>query len=201
MVGLPATIDNDVAGTDTTIGFDTAVNTALDAIDKIRDTAVSYERIFVVEVMGRTRGFLALDIGFTSGAGVILVPEIKYDLDAVCEDVREYERKGKATTIIVAAEGIGDTSEVAKFIEKCTDYEVRWSKLGYIQRGGAPTARSRMLASMFGVKAVDLLLNGDKNKMVGLRGGDIISVDLEYACNTVKPLDEGLFKLAKELAI
>jgi 6-phosphofructokinase 1 len=200
MIGIPATIDNDVAGTDTTIGFDTAVNTDLNAIDKIRDTALSLERIFVVEVMGRNRGFLALEVGLTAGAGIILVPEIKFSLDKICEKIRAFSEKGKATTIIVAAEGIGDTMTVANNIEKKTNFEVRFSKLGYIQRGGSPTARSRLLANLFGVKAVELLLEGAKNKMVGIRGRNIVSVNLEYACNTWKPLDKKLYKLAEELA-
>lgn len=201
IIGIPATIDNDVAGTDTTIGFDTAVNTALDAVDKIRDTALSHERVFVVEVMGRNRGFLALEVGLTGGAGVILVPEIKFSLDNVCKRLRSYEERGKATTIIVAAEGIGDTSAVADYIEKNTKFEVRFSKLGHIQRGGSPTARSRLLASLFGAKAVELLLEGAKNKMVGLKGRNIVSVDFDYACNARKPLDKKLYKLAEDLAV
>ena len=201
MIGIPATIDNDVAGTDATIGFDTAVNTALDAIDKIRDTALSHERIFVVEVMGKNRGFLALEVGLTAGAGVILVPEIKFNLDKACKKVRGYEERGKATTIIVAAEGIGDSSAVAEYIEKNTKFEVRFSKLGHIQRGGSPTARSRLLASLFGTRAVELLLEGAKNKMVGLRGRTLVSVEFDYACNARKPLDKKLYKLAEELAV
>ncbi|MDQ1280449.1 MAG: 6-phosphofructokinase 1 [Thermoproteota archaeon] len=201
IIGIPATIDNDVAGTDSTIGFDTAVNTALDAIDKIRDTALSHERIFVVEVMGRNRGFLALEVGLAGGAGVILIPEIKFKLDTMCKRLRVYEESGKASTIIVAAEGIGDTAAVVNYIEKNTKYEVRFTKLGHIQRGGSPTARSRLLADLFAAKAVELLLQGAKDKMVGLKGNSVISVDFNYACNAKKPLDKRLYKLAEDLAV
>ncbi|MCJ7770183.1 6-phosphofructokinase, partial [Candidatus Bathyarchaeota archaeon] len=167
---IPATIDNDVYGTDETIGFDTAVNTAVEAIDKIRDTAVSLERIFVVEVMGRNRGFLALHVGLAVGASLILVPEIQCPLQTVVNVLEENAERGKTTSIIVAAEGIENTDAVVSYIEKSTEYEVRLSKLGYIQRGGSPTARSRLLADLFGAKAVELLLGGEKNKMVGLDG-------------------------------
>ena len=201
VVGLPATIDNDVAETDETIGFDTAVNTALDAIGKIRDTASSYERVFVVEVMGRDRGFLALEVGFTAGAGVILVPEKKFELKEIWERTLTYQKHGKATTIIVAAEGIENTQTVIESIEKNTPFEVRYSKLGYIQRGGSPTARSRHLASLFGVFAIDKLLSGAKRSMVGIRGMTIVYRDLEKVIKKRKLLDEKLLALSMELAI
>jgi len=149
IVGMPATIDNDVYGTDETIGFDTAVNTALTEIDKIRDTAISHERIFIAEVMGRTRGFLATTIGLTAGAELILVPEVKTDEKKIAKRLAENTRKGKKSGIIVAAEGIGDTRKLAADIEKQTGSEVRLSILGYAQRGGSPTARSRLLANLF----------------------------------------------------
>jgi 6-phosphofructokinase 1 len=201
IIGIPATIDNDVAGTDTTIGFDTAVNTALNAIDKIRDTALSHERVFVVEVMGRDRGFLALEVGLTAGAGIILVPEIECSLKKIIEIIKGYEEKGKATTIIVAAEGIGNTSSVVNYIEKHTSFDVRLSKLGYIQRGGSPTAHSRLLANLFGAKAVEIFLEGAKNKMIGLQDNNLVAVDLDYACNTRKPLNKNLYELAEKLAV
>lgn len=201
VVGVPATIDNDVAETDETIGFDTAVNTAVSAIDRIRDTALSYERVFVVEVMGRDRGFLALEVGLTAGAGVILVPEIEFDLDGVCERLMTYHERGKATSIIVAAEGIGDTSAVVRCIEEKTSFEVRFTKLGYIQRGGSPTARSRRLASVFGVHAVELLLSGAGRSMVGIQGTTIVHRDLEEVTKKRKTLDEKLYELAMELAM
>lgn len=201
VIGVPATIDNDVAGTDETIGFDTAVNTAVSAIDKIRDTALSSERIFVVEVMGRDRGFLALEVGLTAGAGVILVPEIEFCLDEVCRKLLSYAERGKATTIIVAAEGIGDTSAIVEYIEKKTPFEARLTKLGYIQRGGSPTARSRHLASTFGVHAVDLLLSGAKEIMVGIHGNSIVHRNLKEVTNKRKALDRKLYELSMELAL
>jgi len=201
VVGVPATIDNDVAETDDTIGFDTAVNTAVDAIDKIRDTALSHERVFVVEVMGRDRGFLALEVGLTVGAGVILVPEIEFDLGEVCKRLMAYQERGKATSIIVAAEGIGDTSTVVKYIGENTPFEVRFTKLGYIQRGGSPTARSRRLASLFGVHAVELLLSRAKSSMVGIQGTTIVYKDLEEVAKKRKELDKELYELAMDLAI
>jgi 6-phosphofructokinase 1 len=200
-IGIPATIDNDVFGTEETIGFDTAVNTAVSAIDKIRDTALSHERVFVIEVMGRERGFLAMHIGICAGASVILVPEIPYEIEDVCRKLKSFEERGKATSIIVAAEGIGNTADVSLAIEKKTGFEVRFSKLGYIQRGGPPTARSRLLADIFGSKAVELLLTGLKNKMVGLEEGMFTSVDLVDAAFRRKDLDMRLYKLAEDLAV
>ncbi|MFQ6095374.1 MAG: 6-phosphofructokinase [Candidatus Bathyarchaeia archaeon] len=200
VVAIPATIDNDVAGTDTTIGFDTAVNTALSAIDKIRDTATSHERIFVVEVMGRRRGFLALEVGLAGGAEEILIPEIKFSLDEICQRLKQARREGKTSEIIVMAEGAGDSSEIVKCIAERTGYQVRLTVLGYIQRGGIPTALSRSLASQFGNEAVRLLLDGRDQRMVGVRDGKITSVELEYVCKTEKKLDLKLYQLAKVLS-
>jgi 6-phosphofructokinase 1 len=201
IVGVPATIDNDVFGTDETIGFDTAVNTAVAEIDKIRDTAISHERIFIVEVMGRTRGFLASTVGLTVGAETILVPEVKYKKEEILRTLKENSHKGKKSGIIVAAEGIGDTSKLAKEIEKSTGEEVRLSILGYAQRGGNPTARSRLLASLFADKAVELLSEGQGSRIVGLQNGKITSITLEKSCKTEKPLDLSILKLARVLAI
>ena len=200
IVGVPASIDNDVFGTDETIGFDTAVNTAVNAIDKIRDTAVSLERIFIVEVMGRTRGFLALNVGVTVGAEMILVPEVKYENEKIFSTIKESKEKGKRSAIIVAAEGIGDTRQLASGIEKATGAEVRLSVLGYTQRGGNPSARSRLLASLFADQAVELLSKGQGNRAVVLRNGEITSIGLEESCKTEKLLDLGLLNLARVLA-
>jgi 6-phosphofructokinase 1 len=200
IVGVPASIDNDVFGTDETIGFDTAVNTAVNEIDKIRDTAISHERIFIVEVMGRTRGFLASVVGLTVGAEVILVPEVKVDKRKVTGILEENSVKGKKSGIIVAAEGIGDTRQLGAEIEKDMKTEVRLTVLGYAQRGGSPTARSRLLASLFASKAVDLLSKDQGNKIVGLQDGDITSIDLEKSSAAEKPLDLSLLDLAKVLA-
>lgn len=200
IMGIPATIDNDVYGTDETIGFDTAVNTAVTEIDKIRDTAISHERVFIVEVMGRTRGFLASTVGLTVGAEVILVPEVKYKKERIFKTIRENSAKGKKSGIIVAAEGIGDTRKIAREIEENTGAEVRLSILGYAQRGGNPTARSRLLASLFADKTVELLSEEQENRIVGLQNGKVTSIELEKSCKTKKPLDLNLLRLANVLA-
>jgi 6-phosphofructokinase 1 len=200
IVGVPATIDNDVYGTDETIGFDTAVNTAVAEIDKIRDTAISHERIFVVEVMGRKRGFLALAVGLTVGAEVILVPEVPINMEEVYRTVKENAAKGKRSGIIVAAEGVGDTRKIASQIEQNTGVEVRLSIVGYAQRGGSPTARSRLLASLFAEEAVQLVSRGVGSRVVGLQKGEITNISLEESCKNQKPLDTKLLELAKTLA-
>jgi len=200
IVGVPATIDNDVYGTDETIGFDTAVNTAVAEIDKIRDTAISHERIFIVEVMGRNRGFLALTAGITSGAEIIIVPEIKLKKENMFRTLDENSRKGKKSSIIVKAEGAGDANELAREIEKLTGSEVRISVLGYAQRGGSPSARSRLLASLFGEKAVELFSRGQCGRIVGLQNGQVSTISLERSCKTEKPLDMNLMLLANMLA-
>ncbi|MCD6464970.1 6-phosphofructokinase [Candidatus Bathyarchaeota archaeon] len=201
MIGVPATIDNDVSGTDTTIGFDTAVNTALNAIDKIRDTATSHERIFIVEVMGRRRGFLALEVGLAGGAEIILIPEIKLDLSKVCERIKRDREEGKISEIIVMAEGAGDSRLLTEYIAEETGYNVRLAVLGHIQRGGVPTARSRILACEFGCKAVELLLTGEQKRMVGIKGGEITSVDLDYSWMVEKKIDLDRHKLAEILSL
>jgi 6-phosphofructokinase 1 len=199
IVGIPASIDNDVFGTDETIGFDTAVNTAVTEIDKIRDTAVSLERIFIVEVMGRTRGFLALTVGVTVGAEMILIPEVKYENEKIFQTIREAKQRGKKSVIIIAAEGIGDTRQLADEIEKATDAEVRLSVLGYTQRGGNPSARSRLLASLFANKAVELISEHQKNKVVVLHNCKITTMELEESCKTEKSIDLSLLDLARVL--
>ena len=201
IIGVPASIDNDVFGTDETIGFDSAVNTAIAEIDKIRDTAISLERIFIVEVMGRTRGFIALTVGVTAGAEIILIPEVKYENEKIFSTIREFREKGKRSAIIVAAEGIGDTRQLASEIEKATGAEVRLSVLGYTQRGGNPSGRSRLLANLFANEAVELLSKGQGNRAVVLQNGKITSMALEESCKTEKPIDSGLLELAKILAI
>jgi 6-phosphofructokinase 1 len=200
MVGIPATIDNDVYGTDETIGFDTAVNTAVGTIDKIRDTAISHERIFIVEVMGRKRGFLALEVGISVGAEVILIPERPMELNQVVRLMEDSAKKGKRAAIIVAAEGCGSTSKLAMDMQQKTDSEVRLSILGYAQRGGSPTARSRLLASLFAEKAVELICKSQRNKAVGLQNGQIVGFDLEKAANSKKSIDLRLLEVADMLA-
>jgi 6-phosphofructokinase 1 len=200
IVGIPATIDNDVFGTDETIGFDTAVNTAVNEIDKIRDTAISHERVFIVEVMGRKRGFLALTVGLTVGAEIVLIPEVENEKENIFKTLKENSAKGKKSGIIVAAEGIAGISELAREIEENTGAEVRLSILGYAQRGGNPTARSRLLANLFANKAVELLSKEQGNRIVGLQKGEIASIELGKSSETEKPLDLNLLKLANILA-
>jgi 6-phosphofructokinase 1 len=200
IVGIPASIDNDIFGTDETIGFDTALNTAVDEIDKIRDTAISHERIFIVEVMGRARGFLAVTVGLTVGAEIILVPEVKFNVKKIVQKLEENSAKGKKSGIIIAAEGVGDTRKLGQEIEKEAGVEVRLSVLGYAQRGGSPTGRSRLLADLFADKAVELLLKEEDKRIVCLQKGKITSIDLEESCRTEKPLDLDLLKLASVLA-
>jgi len=200
VVGIPASIDNDLSGTDTTIGFDTAVNTAVVAIDKIRDTATSHERVFVVEVMGRHRGFLALEVGLTAGAEIILIPEIEHDMTSVCRRLREGYDRGKKSAIIVMAEGAGDCAEIARDLEERTGFEVRLTRLGHMQRGGSPTAYSRLLACRMGAASIEFLLDGKVRHMTGLQGGRIVPVDLEYACTVEKPIDEYLYELGHVLS-
>jgi 6-phosphofructokinase 1 len=200
IVGIPATIDNDVFGTDETIGFDTAVNTAVNEIDKIRDTAISHERVFIVEVMGRKRGFLALTVGLTVGAEIVLIPEVENEKENIFKTLKENSAKGKKSGIIVAAEGIAGISELAREIEENTGAEVRLSILGYAQRGGNPTARSRLLANLFANKAVELLSKEQGNRIVGLQRGEITSIELGKSSETEKPLDLNLLKLADILA-
>ena len=201
MLGIPATIDNDVYGTDETIGFDTAVNTAVGSIDKIRDTAISHERIFIVEVMGRKRGFLALEVGMCVGAEVILIPECPMELKDVIKVMEDNAKKGKRAGIIVAAEGCGNSTKLTMDLQKQTESEVRLSILGYSQRGGSPTARSRLLASLFAEKAIQLACEGKGNMAVGLHKGSVVSFELEKSARKQKPLDMRLLKVAEMLAI
>jgi 6-phosphofructokinase 1 len=200
MAGVPATIDNDVYGTEETIGFDTAVNTNVATIDKIRDTATALDRIFIVEVMGRTRGFIAAMVGLTSGAEIILVPEVPLDREAIYRAVNAHAGEGKKSGIIVAAEGMGDTGQLARDVEANTGLDTRLSIVGYAQRGGSPTARSRYLANLFGEKAVQLLADGNRDQVVGLRDGRITAISLEESASTVKPLDMSQLRLADALA-
>ncbi|MFP3984452.1 MAG: 6-phosphofructokinase [Candidatus Bathyarchaeia archaeon] len=201
IIGVPATIDNDVAETDTTIGFDTAVNTALFTIDRIRDTATSHERVFVVEVMGRKRGFLALEVGFAEGAEFILVPEIGYNIQKICRKLKQGRQKGKTSEIIVMAEGAGDSATIVKQIRKETGYDVRLTVIGHAQRGGPPTAQSRVLGNQFGTHAVELLLKDAEKNMVGIKGQKIVSVGLDHAWKKRKDLNMDLYRWAEILSL
>jgi len=180
-IGIPASIDNDVNGIDMTIGTDTAVNTALDAIDKIRDTATSMERIFVVEVMGRDSGYIALTVALAGGCEGVIIPEKELNLEDICHDIVHGNLVGKMSWIIVVAEGAGRADDIAKRITDMTSLETRTVVLGHVQRGGSPTAVSRTLALDLGKVAVDCLLAGKTDKVVGLSCGKIVEVDLEHA--------------------
>lgn len=201
VIGIPASIDNDIYGTDESIGFDTAIDTAVEAIDKIRDTAISFERVFIVEVMGREHGFLALAIGLASGAEFILIPEIKFNISKICQRLRKGKEIGKTSWLIIYAEGCGDPHILAKKINQRTKLETRVSSLGYIQRGGRPYARSRILASQFGAFAIKLITKKIKNQVVVLRNGKIKSIPLSLVVKREKSIDASTLKLADKLAI
>ena len=200
VVGIPATIDNDVAGTDYSIGFDTALNVIIDIMSKIRDTASSHERIFVVEVMGRNSGMIAVNTGIACGADYILIPEIEFDLAKIASQIKNH-REGKRHTLVVVAEGAASASDVASSIKLLAGHEVRISVLGYIQRGGSPSALDRILAAGFGKKAVDLLLEGESDCMIGIKSMKIETSKFEDILETKKSIDEDLYRLAHILAL
>lgn len=201
IVGIPASIDNDIYGTDETIGFDTACNTALEAINKIKDTAISFERIFVVEVMGRKRGFLTLEVGIVSGADAILIPEVESPITEIVKGLKKERKKGQTDAIIVMAEGITERDKITSIIEEKTKCSTRKSALGYIQRGGAPTRRSRMLAIEFASHAYELIkTNPTRPAMVGLDGEEIITMDLEQSVSGYKEIDLENYKLHRLLS-
>lgn len=199
--GIPATIDNDVKGTDFTIGFDTALNTIIEAIDKIRDTATSHERTYVVEVMGRDAGDLALWAGLADGAESILIPEYEANLERVTDRLRKGMERGKKHSIIILAEGAGKASDVAAYIEENTGLDTRITVLGHIQRGGSPTAQDRVLASRLGARAVELLLEGTSGFMAGIRSNALIHEPFAEALAQKKPYDNSLYELSKQLSI
>jgi 6-phosphofructokinase 1 len=201
VVGVPATIDNDVYGTDFTIGFDTAVNTAVQSVDKIRDTAQSHDRIFLIEVMGRQAGFIGLAVGVAGGAEHVLIPETKSDLDALCEEARSWARKRKGSRIIIVSEGdeLGGAAEIGRKIAEKTGIDFRVCVLGHTQRGGGPTARDRILASVLGSGAVKALLDGEKHVMVGEVNGKVLRTPLRDTWEKKKRIDERLAQLCEIL--
>ncbi|HLV23319.1 MAG TPA: 6-phosphofructokinase [Moheibacter sp.] len=203
-IGLPGTIDNDIFGTDFTIGYDTALNTVIEAIDRIRDSATSHNRVFFVEVMGRDAGFIALNSGIASGAQDILIPEIKDSLENLFESLQKSEQSGKNSSIVVVAEGeeLGSVYDLAKATQqKFPDYEIRVTVLGHIQRGGNPTCMDRVLASRLGVAAVEGLLEGKTDVMAGLRSNKIVYTPIRDAIKKHNEIDQELIKVAKILAI
>ncbi|OIJ10953.1 6-phosphofructokinase [Anaerobacillus arseniciselenatis] len=200
-VGVPGTIDNDIPGTDFTIGFDTALNTIIEAIDKIRDTATSHERTYVIEVMGRDAGDLALWAGLADGAETILIPEENYEMDDVIARLKRGHARGKKHSIIIVAEGVGSGIDIGKEIQEQTKLETRVTVLGHIQRGGSPTAADRVLASRLGAKAVELLLEGQAGKMVGIESNELVSHDIDDALAKKHAVDQRMYQLSKELSI
>ena len=199
-IGLPGTIDLDIACTDYTIGFDTAVNTAMEAIDKIRDTSTSHERCSIVEVMGRNAGYIALWCGFANGAEDILLPE-RYDGDeqALINRVIENRKRGKKHNIIINAEGIGHSTSMAKRIEAATGIETRATILGHMQRGGTPTCKDRVYASIMGAKAAILLAEGKSNRLVAYKNGEFVDYDIQEALNMTKDISEEQYAISKML--
>ncbi len=202
IIGLPGTIDLDIAYTDYTIGFDTAVNTAMEAIDKLRETSNSHDRCSVVEVMGRSAGYIALWCGIANGAEEILLPEnFDNDYNKLVAQIKKNKELGSTHQIIINAEGVGHSEELAKYIEENTGIETRATVLGHIQRGGTPTARDRVYASMMGAYAVDLIDKGAKNRLVGYREGKFYDVDIMEGFAMRKTIDNYMYEVANELAI
>jgi len=200
-IGIASTIDNDLWGTDYTIGFDTAVNTAINAIDKIRDTAESHNLTFIVEVMGRNAGFIAIDAGIAGGADIILVPEIKFSVEKIVDNIKRDMEKRKLHYIIVCAEGAIHARDLEKEIHKYVDIDTRVAVLGHIQRGGSPSRFDRMLASELGERAVNALLEGEKGKVVGIKHNRIVLIPVQDAVTNKKHLNKKLYKLAEELSV
>lgn len=200
VMGVPGSIDNDISGTDFSIGFDTAVNTAIGAIDRVRDTAYSHERVFVVEVMGRRNGFIALEAGLSGGAEAILIPEIPYSLLEICDDLRSADTKGKRSSIIVVAEGAARAADIKEFIQRNTGFEARYLVLGHMQRGGSPTSFDRVLALRLGALAANRLLAGFSAEMVGVDGNKLVSHPLTYVLSTERNIDPEKLLLAGVMA-
>lgn len=199
-IGLPGTIDLDIACTDYTIGFDTAVNTAMEAIDKVRDTSTSHERCSIIEVMGRNAGYIALWCGFANGAEDILLPE-RYNGDeqSLINRIIDNRKRGKRHHIIINAEGIGHSTSMAKRIEAATGIETRATILGHMQRGGAPTCKDRVYASIMGAKAVELLCEGKSNRIVGYKDGEYVDFDIQEALNMTKDISDEQYRISKML--
>lgn len=203
-IGLPGTIDNDLYGTDTTIGYDTALNTILDAVDKIRDTATSHERLFFVEVMGRDAGFLALNGAIAAGAEAAIIPEFSTEVDQLAEFIKNGFRKSKSSSIVLVAESeiTGGAMALAERVKnEYPQYDVRVSILGHLQRGGRPTAHDRIIASRMGVASIQALLEGQRNVMIGIENNKIVYVPFAKAIKNDKPIDRELVNVLHELSI
>ncbi|MBL8087283.1 MAG: 6-phosphofructokinase [Chthonomonas sp.] len=194
VMGVPGSIDNDIAGTDFSIGFDTAVNTAMEAIDKVRDTAYSHERVFVIEVMGRRNGFIALEVGLAAGAEAVIIPEVPYSILDICDSLKAMHDRGKRSSIIVVAEGAARASDIKDFITKSTGFEARYLVLGHMQRGGSPTGFDRVLGLRLGAFAANRLISGFKGEMVGVDGSKLVSHPISYVLSSERTIEaEKLF--------
>lgn len=201
-VGIPGTIDNDISSTDYTIGFDTAMNTAMHMVDNIRDTSQSHDRCSVVEVMGRNAGYLALHTGIACGATAILVPERTYNLERdVIAKITKTQQTGKKNFIVVVAEGVGGTENIARQIQELTGIDTRATILGHVQRGGSPTVRDRVLATQLGYHAVELLEQGIGNRVVGIKEDKVVDFDIDEALDMDKPFEEELYEIANAVSI
>lgn len=194
-IGLPGTIDNDIACTEYTIGYDTAMNTAMEAIDKLRDTTQSHDRCSVVEVMGRKAGYIAVNVGIAAGAEAVITLERGYDLEAIAKNMLETSKGGKTHFIIVVAEGVGKSEYIARTLQDMTGFESRATVLGHVQRGGAPTVRDRVMATAMGYHAVELLEKGIGNRVVGLKDNKIYDVDIQEALSMKKPFEDNLYDI------
>ncbi|MDY3928754.1 MAG: 6-phosphofructokinase [Clostridia bacterium] len=201
-IAMPGTIDNDIDCSEYTVGYDTCLNTVIEAVDKLRDTSSSHERCSVVEVMGRGAGYIAIETAIACGAEVVLIPEEPFDFQKDVIDVIEKgKERGKKHSIVIVAEGVGGTVEIAKKIEKQTGIESRATILGHVQRGGSPSVRDRVIASQMGARSVELLLEGKSNRIVCMQHNEIVDVDIEEGLNMKKHVSKDLIKLAKQLAI
>lgn len=199
VVGIPGTIDNDLAYTDYTLGFDTAVNTVLWAINNLRDTMTSHDRVSLVKVMGRRCGDIAMYAGICGGAEYILVPEIPYDIKAIAEDIKKSKERGKTSNIIVLAEGAGNETEIKTLVSVLSGADVKVTTLGHIQRGGSPSMADRMLAARFGTRATELLIEGKTNRVIGIKNNKIVDLDIAEALSETKQIDKHLYDMASKL--
>ena len=200
-IGVPGTIDNDIACTEYTIGFDTAMNTAMEMVDKIRDTAQSHDRCSVIEVMGRHAGYIAVQTGIAVGATAIMVPEVPVNIDRIINKINITKSNGKKHFIVIVAEGVGGVEEIAKQIMAGTGVDSRATVLGHVQRGGNPTLRDRLRATQMGYEAVQLLYHGKGNRVVAYQGSSVVNYDIEEALQMKKSFDQNMLKIALETAI
>jgi len=201
VMGVASTIDNDLWGTDYTIGFDTAVNNAIQAIDKIRDVATSHARSFIVEVMGRDRGFIAIDSAIATGADIVLIPEVRFDIGKIIKNIKEGMEKKKLHHLIVCAEGAIHARDLEQIIKSRLDIEIRVSVLGYIQRGGSPTRFDRIIATLFAERALTELIQGETGKVVGIKDNQIVLIPAEDAITKQKDINSSLYKIIEEVSV